>query len=320
MSPSNPRPQDPSPDIKTEYIEGVESGNLENQTPSRHGPVPSIKRPIAKKPVMGKKKKTPGLSDPSHGFDAAASRPQAPRNTQTANPRPSSATTGISTTSSNFIVAGEPSRAQGPLTTPAHTPFSNYDQLGDDSHVKSTTTEMARIHGAMNSMFRPVLDEKHLDDMIQNCFHMIFICVATSSVAQGGSTLHSLIRADILDTWSRNREALANAFAQETPSIPHSSIYLDGGSIQGHVYRGQAPHTSLNMENVRLYASDTIQLCCVLSWEESIRQGSMEFYDRQLARLRGMLSGHCHAAAKDPKSVVDGAEQAGPSHGKLAGV
>ncbi|KFY16792.1 hypothetical protein V492_01085 [Pseudogymnoascus sp. VKM F-4246] len=156
--------------------------------------------------------------------------------------------------------------------------------LDDDTSNKAIQADADRVHRAMNSGLRPMQYESVLDTYMHEGFMMVSLYTSRVSLESYGSMqLYDAVKTHLISQWAENREALVKtlepALGQPCNSASITSMYLGGG---GHEYRGleNRPHHYLNTES---YIYSTIVMQILTAWDESVRQGSTEFFDHQFA-------------------------------------
>lgn len=98
------------------------------------------------------------------------------------------------------------------------------------------------------------------------------------------------IKTTLIRDWTECRVALIRAFDKASSAFKHSwptkeSMYLGGNpNDDKHVYRGVKDRLNWSgVHDTESYVVYAIRTQILTAWDESVRQGSTEFYDRQFA-------------------------------------
>ncbi|OBT74303.1 hypothetical protein VF21_06891 [Pseudogymnoascus sp. 05NY08] len=96
------------------------------------------------------------------------------------------------------------------------------------------------------------------------------------------------VKTHLISEWTKNRNALVSAIKEapgQRPNFtPVSSMYLAGGrNDRGHAYRGLEHRPQDRWLDTESYIYSAIIMQILTAWDESVRQGSTKFFDRQFA-------------------------------------
>ncbi|OBT81293.1 hypothetical protein VE02_09658 [Pseudogymnoascus sp. 03VT05] len=168
-------------------------------------------------------------------------------------------------------------------------PYIDIQPLQDNPPNEAIQADADRVHQAMNSGLRLVEEESQLDYYMHGGFMMVPLFTWCDSIeADGSGKLYDSVKTHLISEWTKNRNALVSAIKEppgQRPNFaPVSSMYLAGGrNDRGHAYRGLEHRPQDRWLDTESYIYSAIIMQILTAWDESVRQGSTEFFDRQFA-------------------------------------
>lgn len=167
--------------------------------------------------------------------------------------------------------------------------IASIQPLEDKVPNKAIQLDANRVHRAMNSGLRPVEEEKQLDHYMHDGFMMVSLYVCNDSMESDGSMkFYDSLKTHLISEWTKRRESLVRALEEAPGQLPNSalvaSMYLGRGpGGRGHAYRGLENRPQDDWHDTESYIYSAIIMQILTAWDESVRQGSTEFFDRQFA-------------------------------------